>query len=120
MSRRLFTLTTAALTLAAVAPFTPAADVPTAPAVVAAKREVVAYRAEKWQSAHFDDAKRVEKHVATLKKLGCEVKTSQHGGHTDVSHRCPKWMEIAFDTHEKAHAWEEWLKANGFETRHSH
>ena len=119
MSRRLFTLYAAALTLTVVAPST-RRRCSTAPAVVAAKREVVAYRAEKWQSAHFDDAKRVETHVATLKKLGCEVKTSQHGGHTDVSHRCPKWREIAFDTHEKAHEWEEWLKANGFETRHSH
>ena len=109
MTRRLFTALTAAVALTALAPSAPAAE-----------REVVAYRLEKWTSAHFDDAKRAEKHVATLKKLGCEVKTGKHGGHTDVTYRCPKWLEIAFDTHDKAHAWEKWLKANGFETRHAH
>ncbi|MFH5805480.1 hypothetical protein [Alienimonas sp. DA493] len=115
MNRRLFPLFAAALALTVAASPASAA----APADAYAD-EVVAYRAEKWQSAHFDDAEKAQKHAATLKKLGCEVKTGAHGGHTDVSHRCPEWREISLKTHEKAHQWEDWLKANGFETRHAH
>ncbi|NNJ28169.1 hypothetical protein LzC2_42810 [Planctomycetes bacterium LzC2] len=127
MTRRTFPLLAAALALAVVGPLAPAADVPAAevpaadaPTVLRAEKEVVSYRAAKWQSAHFADSEKVDRHVATLKKLGCEVKTDPHGGHTDVSHRCPTWMELAFNDHETAHAWETWLKANGFETSHSH
>ncbi|NNJ25670.1 hypothetical protein [Alienimonas chondri] len=115
MTRRLFPLFAATLALAVFAPTAPAAS-----PVEAKADEIVAYRAVKWQSSHFEDADKAATHAKTLKKLGCEVKTGAHGGHTDVSHRCPEWREIALATHEKAHEWEEWLKANGFETRHAH
>jgi hypothetical protein len=83
-------------------------------------REVVAYRLTAWKTIHFDDAKKAETHAQTVKKLGCEVKTGDHGGHVDVSYRCAEWREISLDTHSKAHSWEKWLKSSGFETRHEH
>ena len=86
----------------------------------AADREVVAYRLAKWKTVHFDDAKRAETHAKTIKRLGCDVKTGDHGGHIDVSYQCPKWREISLDSHAKAHSWEKWLQASGFETSHQH
>ena len=86
----------------------------------AADREVVAYRLTNWKTVHFDDAKRADAHTKTVKRLGCEVKTGDHGGHIDVSYRCSEWREISLESHDKAHSWEKWLKASGFETRHDH
>ena len=86
----------------------------------AADREVVAYRLTNWKTIHFDDAQKADIQAKTVKRLGCEVKTGDHGGHVDVSYRCPEWREISLDSHSKAHNWEDWLKASGFETRHEH
>lgn len=86
----------------------------------AADREVVAYRLANWKTFHFEDAKKAETHVKTVKGLGCEVKSDDHDGHIDVSYRCAEWREISLDSHDKAHNWEKWLKACGFETRHEH
>jgi hypothetical protein len=86
----------------------------------AAEREVVAYRLANWKTIHFDDSRRADIHVQTIKRLGCEVKSGDHGGHIDVSYRCTEWREISLDSHDKAHEWEGWLKASGFETRHQH
>jgi hypothetical protein len=86
----------------------------------AAEREVVAYRLPGWKTIHFDDVRRADIHVQTVKRLGCEVKVDDHGGHVDVSYRCLEWQEISLDSHSQAHKWEDWLKASGFETRHQH
>lgn len=86
----------------------------------AAEQEVVAYRLAAWKTVHFDDARRAETHAKTVKQLGCEVKSGSHGGHIDVSYRCSKWRKISLNSHDKAHQWENWLKACGFETRHQH
>jgi len=86
----------------------------------AADREIVAYRLASWKTVHFDDAQQADIHVKTIQRLGGEVKTGDHGGHIDVSFRCPQWREISFDSHTKAHNWENWLIASGFETRHQH
>jgi hypothetical protein len=83
-------------------------------------KELVAYRLVEWRTAHFDDETAAKRHFETLKRLGCEAKMDPHGGHIDVSWRCPKWHEITLPTHSAAHRWEDWLKASGFETRHEH
>lgn len=86
----------------------------------AADRELVAYRLVSWKTIHFDDAQQADNHVKTIQRLGCEIRTGNHGGHIDVSFRCPQWREISLDTHTKAHNWETWLKGSGFETHHQH
>jgi len=91
-----------------------------APSASAAEQEVVAYRLMAWKTVHFDDAQRADNHVSTLRRLGCDVRTGDHGGHIDVTYRCPEWREISLDSHAKAHTWQGWLNASGFETRHEH
>lgn len=86
----------------------------------AAGREVVSFRAVAWNAAHFDDAKSAQLHHDTLRQIGCEAKQHKHGGHYDVSYRCPKWRSIALKSHAEAHQWERWLKSAGFETAHEH
>ena len=82
--------------------------------------EAIAYRLTKTKEMHFDDARKAEQHLAAVKKLGCEVRTKNHRGHTDVLYRAAKWnvMEVAND--KLAHQWEDWLKKAGFETVHGH
>ena len=87
---------------------------------LAANQFVVDYRMSEWKAAHFDDIKSADTHYATVTKLGCEAKKGSHGGHYDVNYVCPQWRRIALKNHEEAHQWEKWLKANGFETKHSH
>ena len=84
-----------------------------------AAQELVEYRLAKWKTTHAE-GDQAEKLVKTLKKLRCEVKVGSHGGHTDVSYRCPKWQELALKSHKEAHQWESWLKKLGFETKHAH
>ena len=80
----------------------------------------VAFRMEKWQAKHMNDAVQAEKHAETLKTLGCEVKTNAHNGHTDVQCRTVFWKSLAVDSHEKAHQWIDWLQAAGFDTIHGY
>lgn len=86
----------------------------------AAEKFTVTYRCVKWKTLHFDDAEKAKLHYDTVKKLGCEAKQDDHGGHIDVSYRCEKWRELALKDHDATHRWEKWLKAAGFETKHSH
>lgn len=87
---------------------------------LAADQFVVSYRMPQWKAAHFDDLKSANALHATVTKLGCQTKKGAHGGHYDVSYVCPQWRQISLESHDEAHQWEKWLKANGFETKHSH
>ena len=86
----------------------------------AAEKEVVADRLAKAKTLEFEDPKQAELHYSTVKKLGCEVKKDNHNGHIDVTYRCTQWRKLELGTHKAAHAWELWLKASGFETKHTH
>ena len=88
--------------------------------VEADEKYTVDYRLKNWKTVHFEDAKRAKTHVETVKKLGCEVKQEDHGGHIDVTYRCPEWKTMSVKSHDEAHKWEKWLKASGFETKHKH
>ena len=107
----------AALMLSAVALGTTLSHA-TEPSVMAA--EIVEYRLEKWKTAHAEGDVKVEELVGTLKKLRCEVKVGDHGGHSDVNYRCPKWQQLELTSHDDAHKWQSWLKKHGFETKHAH
>ena len=86
----------------------------------AAGREVVSFRLIQWKAAHFDDAQSAQQHRDTLLQIGCEAKQHKHGGHYDVSYRCPMWRSISLKSHNEAHQLERWLKSAGFETAHEH
>lgn len=83
-------------------------------------KEIVDYRLTSWKTVHSKDAKDAEKMIATLKQLKCEVKTSNHGDHIDITYQCPKWKRMSLKDHKTAHQWEAWLKKYGFETKHTH
>ncbi len=88
--------------------------------VAAADQEVVEYRLTDWKTMHFHDVNKGRQHIEAVKKLGCEVKQSNHGDHLDVSYRCKDWKKMTVASHDLAHKWEDWLKASGFETKHAH
>jgi hypothetical protein len=89
-------------------------------AASAAEKAVIQYRLEKQKTMHLDDEKTAKSHDQSLRKLGCESKLGGHSGHFDLTYRCPKWREAAFDGHDEAHRWQKWLKSLGFETAHAH
>lgn len=86
--------------------------------IQAAEPIEVAYRLTKTKIAEIDDTSKANKLVKILKQLGCEVKQEDHGVHTDISYRCPKWRTLTLKTDDSAHKWEKWLKSQGFETEH--
>ena len=89
-------------------------------AASAAEKAVVKYRLVQQKTIHLDDEKTARSYEQSLKKLGCESKLGSHGGHFDLTFRCPKWRQAAFDGHDEAHKWQNWLKSLGFETAHAH
>jgi hypothetical protein len=82
--------------------------------------EIVAFRLSAGKSGHFDKAALADGLADTLRMIGCEVKQDAHGGHYDVAYSCNKWRTIGFESHDVAHNWDKWLRANGFETSHDH
>ncbi len=82
--------------------------------------EEVSYVLRNWKTIHLQDATQMSELVALMKGLGCEVRMEDHGGHTDVSIRCPQVKHIEVASHAAASGWQEWLQKNGFETRHEH
>ncbi len=91
-----------------------------ADAAYAAEKVVVQYRLTKQKTTHLDDEKTARSYDQSLKNLGCESKLGGHGGHFDLTYRCPKWRQAEFDGHDAAHQWQKWLKKLGFETAHKH
>lgn len=89
-------------------------------AAKAADKEIVEYRLSDWKTFEFEDKAKATAHADAIKKLGGEVRQEDHDGHIDVTYRCPQWKKISLKTHADAHEWEKWLKASGFETKHSH
>lgn len=86
----------------------------------AAEKAVVQYRLTKQKSMHLDSEKEAKSIQQSLKNLGCETKLGGHAGHFDLTYHCPKWRSAAFDGHDAAHKWQNWLKTLGFETGHKH
>jgi hypothetical protein len=86
----------------------------------AAEKEIVSYRLTRWKTLHFEDRELASKHVEAIKRLGCELKQADHGGHTDVSYYCPQWKQGSVATHAMAEEWMKWLRSAGFETKHAH
>jgi hypothetical protein len=82
--------------------------------------EIVAFQLKDWHEQHFDDTHKAAQHYQAIKGLGCEVKQSQHDGHTDIVYRCTTWKEMKVANHKLADQWNGWLKGSGFDTHHAH
>jgi hypothetical protein len=84
--------------------------------------EVVEIRLSEWKQAHLEGqtAAQAGEFSQTLQKLGCEVRSQNHGDHIDLAFRCPIWVAVHVPNHDAAQQWQTWLKSHGFETKHSH
>ena len=80
----------------------------------------VQYRLPQSRTMHLHDPIESEQILRTMKMIGVEVSTRQHGGHLDATFACPEWKTIELPTEDQAHAWQAWLKNAGFETAHTH
>lgn len=83
-------------------------------------KAVIRYRLAEQKTMHLDDEKKAKSYDQSLTKLGCESKLGGHGGHFDLTYRCPNWREVAFDGHDEAHRCQKWLQSLGFEIEHAH
>lgn len=91
-----------------------------ADAANAADGHPVDFRLVNWKTQHVDGAQKAAEQEKVFKQLGCEVKVDSHGGHHDVSYRCPQWRRLAAESDAVAHRWQDWLKGRGFEVKHAH
>ncbi len=53
--------------------------------------------------------------IETLKKVGCDVRVMEHGGHSDIRFRAPTWCTIHVADEAAANQWKEWIETQGFE-----
>lgn len=76
----------------------------------------VGFRLANWRTIHGDGTKATQDTVETLQKIGCEVRQSNHGGHVDISFRCPSWKTVSVQSNDQSQQWHQWLVNNEFET----
>jgi hypothetical protein len=79
---------------------------------------ILGYRMLDWKANHIHDAAAAATQAETLRKLGCEVKTAQHDGHSDVQFRTVYWKSLALDSAEQLQQWKTWLETVGFDVIH--
>ncbi len=84
------------------------------------QKPTVAFRLPIERNVHLHDAEQANQILNTLKVIGCEVTSNQHGDHIDATYRCPEWVTIELPSEANAHAWQKWLDESGFETQHTH
>ena len=82
------------------------------------KKLILGYRMMNWKANHIHDSKAAATQADMLRKLGCEVKTAQHDGHSDVQFRTVVWKSLALDTPEQLQQWKAWLETTGFDVLH--
>ncbi len=82
--------------------------------------ELLEFRLAKAKRVHLHDEKMAKSYDKSFKSLGIACELHQHDGHFDLAFECPKWKQAEFATHAEVEKWEKWLKALGFETKHSH
>ncbi|MCA9132672.1 MAG: hypothetical protein KDA45_05945 [Planctomycetales bacterium] len=85
-----------------------------------ANKLILGFRMQNWNAQHMHDPTKAQEHVDLLRKLGCEVKTSQHNGHIDVESRTVFWKSMALESPAQLEQWRSWLQQSGFETLYGH
>lgn len=83
-----------------------------------AQKLILGFRMLDWNTKHMHDATAATKHAQTLRTLGCEVKTAQHNGHSDVQCRTVYWKSLALDSQDQLLQWKAWLEQTGFDVIH--
>lgn len=84
------------------------------------RKPTVQFRLTQPKTVHLHDVAKAKKIINTLTLVGCQVKTADHDGHLDTTFSAPEWITIELTTEDSAHAWQNWLKESGFETKHTH
>lgn len=79
--------------------------------------EIVEFRLIEWKTVHVE-ATEVERVVASLEQIGCEVQQSEDGDHIDITFRSPIWREVHLPNHPAAEQWIAFFETYGFEVRH--
>lgn len=83
---------------------------------VKARAKIVGFRATEWKTIHSGSQDQAKQTIATLTKLGCEVKSDNHGDHIDINYRCPQWRSMKLDTDTLVNQWSIWCDTQGMET----
>lgn len=74
------------------------------------------YRVEAWKTLHSSTPEEAEQSIATLEKIGCEVKSRKHDNHIDVIYRCTNWRSMKLSNSQLVAQWSSWCKDRGMET----
>ena len=82
---------------------------------VSSAAKIVGYRTTDWQTVHTASSDEADQTVATLKRIGCEVDTNNHGDHIDIKFRCPEWRSMKVKTHTLQAQWSSWCESQGLE-----
>lgn len=77
----------------------------------------VQFRLAEFKSLHGDGSAEQNQFVETLKKVGCDVRVTEHGNHSDIRFRAPTWCKICVADEAAANQWVEWFKTQGFEAK---
>ena len=83
---------------------------------VSSNAKIVGYRATEWKTVHTSSKAEAEQTTATLKRIGCEVDTNNHGDHIDIRFRCDEWRSMKVKTHTLQSQWSNWCENQGLET----
>ena len=83
---------------------------------VSLNAKLVGYRATAWQTVHTSSKAEAEQTLATLKRIGCEVETNNHGDHIDIKFRCEEWRSMKVKTYTLQSQWSSWCENQGMET----
>ena len=83
---------------------------------VSSSAKLVGYRATQWKTLHTSSKAEAEQTLATLKRIGCEVNTNDHGDHVDIKFRCEEWRSMKVKTHTLQSQWSNWCENQGMET----
>jgi hypothetical protein len=84
--------------------------------LAAAPLKKLGFRLTEWKTIHAHSAEEAETAIGTLKKLGCEVASDNHGNHIDVQYRCSEWKSIRLATDQLVNQWSTWCASKGMET----
>lgn len=74
------------------------------------------FRVTQWKTIHTNSEEQAQTELETLKRIGCEVASENHGNHIDVRYQCTEWKTIKLATDQLVSQWANWCQAKGMET----
>jgi len=91
-----------------------AQDIPATHASAPVKK--LGFRLTQWKTIHTTSSGQAQEEVETLKKIGCEAVSENHGNHIDVRYQCPEWRSVKLASDQLVAQWAAWCEAKGMET----